>query len=318
MSYTIVDQQDWTEVLLDGEVTQPEVLEILQHLYGRDPLKQRSDLWQLSNESTVPPLSAFGAIAKSVGSMCGRGLHGRRSAIVAANPFHFAQLDMYRFEARDLPFEVGVFQSHGEAAAWLDADPRKSPAPAPTPSQPVSAVAGGSTGAMPAQPPPPSASPVTTREGCCCPPFDPTPWEQGSVITWRDKRFVRDRVRSLFHIPLNFGAVMRRCMARISAASAEPKPMLVLSEGCSPWGGDVYLEVTRDVPGATMATLSGTFLTKVFEGPYHQGRAWVSEMDAFARSRGTPLKKLYTFYTMCPKCAKAYGRNYVVLFAQIG
>jgi hypothetical protein len=29
------------------------------------------------------------------------------------------------------------------------------------------------------------------------------------------------------------------------------------------------------------------------------------------------LKKLYFSYTTCPACAKAYGKNYVVLFAQV-
>jgi hypothetical protein len=29
------------------------------------------------------------------------------------------------------------------------------------------------------------------------------------------------------------------------------------------------------------------------------------------------VQKLYFCYTTCPKCAKAYGKNYVVLFAKI-
>ena len=34
----------------------------------------------------------------------------------------------------------------------------------------------------------------------CCPKFDPEPWEE-KMLTWEGKRFVRDRVRSFFHIP---------------------------------------------------------------------------------------------------------------------
>jgi len=44
------------------------------------------------------------------------------------------------------------------------------------------------------------------------------------------------------------------------------------------WGVDVYIEVTKDVPGAGMATISGTFLSKVFEGPYCNMRKWIEEM----------------------------------------
>ena len=103
----------------------------------------------------------------------------------------------------------------------------------------------------------------------CCPKFNPALWDDKELV-WRDKRFVQDRVRSVLHIPLNFGAVMRRSMALISQAGAEPPDaeMLVLSDENSLWGADVYLSVTKDVPGARMASISGVFLTKVFEGPY--------------------------------------------------
>ncbi len=43
----------------------------------------------------------------------------------------------------------------------------------------------------------------------CCPRFNPGPWDQKEV-TFQDKLFVKDRVHSFFHIPLNFGRVMVR------------------------------------------------------------------------------------------------------------
>ncbi len=91
----------------------------------------------------------------------------------------------------------------------------------------------------------------------------------------------------------------------------------VLSDENSLWGADVYIEVIKDVPGANMTTISGTFLSKVFEGPYRDMRKWIAEMETFVKSRGKSLKKMYFFYTTCPKCAKKYGKNYVVLFAEI-
>ncbi|MCX6002853.1 MAG: hypothetical protein NTX46_00125 [Chloroflexi bacterium] len=66
-----------------------------------------------------------------------------------------------------------------------------------------------------------------------------------------------------------------------------------------------------------MATLSGTYLTKVFEGPYKDIGKWAKTMDDYVKSKGKIIKKLYFSYTTCPKCAKAYGKNYMVLFAQI-
>ena len=150
----------------------------------------------------------------------------------------------------------------------------------------------------------------------CCPRFDPEPWEEKELL-WEDRRFIKDRVRSFLHIPLNFGSVMKRNCAKIDEADAQPDEMIVLSDENSLWGADVYIRVSKDVPGATMATLSGTFLSKVFEGPYSQMSRWIGEMNAFVKEKGKEPKKLYFFYTTCPKCAKKTGKNYVVIFAQV-
>jgi len=91
----------------------------------------------------------------------------------------------------------------------------------------------------------------------------------------------------------------------------------MLTDEKSLWGADLYIDVAKEVPGAQMAMLSGTYLTKVFEGPYKNAGKWAKEMEVYVKSKGRELKKLYFSYTTCPNCARAYGKNYVVLFAQI-
>ncbi len=150
----------------------------------------------------------------------------------------------------------------------------------------------------------------------CCPRFDPVPWDE-TEIHWQGKRFVKDRVRCFLHIPLNFGAVMKRNMTRIEAAGAASDQNVILADDTSLWGADVYIEVTKDVPGAKMATISGRFLSKVFEGPYRNMRTWIGTMKEFVRSRGKEMRRLYVFYTTCPKCAREYGKNYVVVLAEV-
>ena len=157
-----------------------------------------------------------------------------------------------------------------------------------------------------------SASDITE----CCPRFTPDPWDE-KEIEWEDKKFVKDRVKSLFHIPINFGSVMKRNAELIEAADAKPEEMIVRSDENSLWGADVYIGVTKDVPSARMATISGTFLSKVFEGSYRKMKQWIDEMKQYVTSEDKKLKKLYFYYTTCPKCAKKYGKNYVVLLAQI-
>lgn len=156
----------------------------------------------------------------------------------------------------------------------------------------------------------------TGPEGRCCRPFDPEPWRD-KEIRWDRKAFVTDRVRSLFHIPLNFGAVMKRTVALLEAAGARTDPMIILSDDNSLWGADVYVEAAKDVPGAKMASLSGAFLSRVFEGPYGNAGRWVREMKDFVRSKDKEFGRLYFYYTTCPRCAKAYGKNYVVLLARV-
>ena len=150
----------------------------------------------------------------------------------------------------------------------------------------------------------------------CCPRFDPDSWDEKELV-WENKLFVKDRVTSFLHIPLNFGAVMKRNVESIEAANAKPQTMIILSDENSLWGADVYIGVTKDIPGAKTATISGTFLSKVFEGPYRDMRKWIKEMKSFVASKGKKFKKLYFFYTTCPRCAKKYGKNYVAILAEL-
>ena len=156
----------------------------------------------------------------------------------------------------------------------------------------------------------------TIKPTGCCEPFNPEPW-QDKEITWQDKLFVKDHVTSFFHIPLNMGKKIVKNMALIQKAGARAPYQLMLTDEKSLWGADIYIDVAKDVSGAQMAKLSGTFLTKVFEGPYQNAGKWAVEMEEYVKSKGEELKKLYFFYTTCPRCAKAYGKDYVVLFAQI-
>lgn len=150
----------------------------------------------------------------------------------------------------------------------------------------------------------------------CCPPFDPAPWD-GKTIRWKDKLFLHDHVIGFLHVPLNINAVMRKNMARIEQAGALNDTPIMLSDENSLFGSEIYIAVRQPVPGADMIKLSGTFLSKVYEGPFNRIGAWVKDMDAYVKAGKNSLKKLYFFYTMCPSCARHYGKNFVVLMAQI-
>jgi hypothetical protein len=150
----------------------------------------------------------------------------------------------------------------------------------------------------------------------CCEPFDPESWDEKEIV-WQDKLFVKDHVTSFLHISLNMGGKIMKSMALIEKAGAKAPHQLMLTDEKSLWGADIYIDVAKEVPGAQMVKLSGKFLTKVFEGPYSNAGRWAKEMGDYVVSKDKAMKRLYFSYTTCPRCAKAYGKNYVVLFAQI-
>ncbi len=153
------------------------------------------------------------------------------------------------------------------------------------------------------------------KENCCCPRFNPEPWDEKEFV-WENKKCIRDRVTSFLHIPLNFGQVMKRIMKKIEDSNVSHED-IVLSDENSLWGANVFVPVSGDIKDAKMSTISGTFLSKVFEGPYKNMRKWIKEMDAYVIAKGKEEQMRYFYYTTCPKCAKEYGENYVVLLSKI-
>jgi hypothetical protein len=151
----------------------------------------------------------------------------------------------------------------------------------------------------------------------CCPPFHSEEWDNQN-FEFDDKLFVRGTTVNVFHIPLTMGHMMKKCWAAITAAGANsPDEFVLLSHDPSPWKGEHLFSVTKEVPDLPTVRLSGTFRTKVYEGPYKKVPEWCADMEEAVHAEGKSVEKLYWFYTTCPKCAKHYGKNYVVAFAKV-
>jgi hypothetical protein len=158
---------------------------------------------------------------------------------------------------------------------------------------------------------------VTDNPTNCCPRFKPEPWDE-KQLHFDHKPFVKAPTVSAFHVPLNMTSVYTRTWEAIKAAHAENGGFLVLSHDDSAWHAEHLFAVNKDVEGAEMVRLSGDFLMRVFEGPYAHARRWYKEMEEYVAAQGRVLETLYFFYTTCPKCAKVYGKNYVVAVAKVG
>lgn len=150
----------------------------------------------------------------------------------------------------------------------------------------------------------------------CCERFNPKLWDKKTIVL-KDRLFVKARVTSFMHIPLNYGSVMKKVMDKVFAAKAQAKTPLMLSDENSLWGADVFVAVSKEVPELENVKISGIYLSKVYEGEYRNMGVWIKDMNEYVKSKDKTLKKLFFFYTMCPACAKAYGQNYTVLMAEV-
>jgi len=150
----------------------------------------------------------------------------------------------------------------------------------------------------------------------CCPRFDPAPWDD-KTVEWVNKTFIKDKVCTLFYMPLNFGKVIRRLNEKVTSAGANIPGWVCLSDHTSKWNMDIYLAVDRTVPGAENTTLSGTFYSRVYNGPFNDTGKWCKDFESKAKAKGMTIKKWYMWYTTCPKCAKKYGSNYVVIMGKV-
>lgn len=157
---------------------------------------------------------------------------------------------------------------------------------------------------------------VMNKEDVCCPRFDPTSWDE-KTFEWNNKKFIKAQVHTFLHMPLNFGRTIKNLDEQIRNAGATIPDSMALSDHTSKWNMDVYLAVDKEIPSLDNTTVSGKFFSKVYEGPFKDTGKWCTDFEHLAKRKGFQIAKWYMWYTTCPKCAKKYGKNYVVIIAQV-
>jgi len=159
-----------------------------------------------------------------------------------------------------------------------------------------------------------------SKEINCCPVFNPAQWNE-KMFTWENKMFIRGTTLQILHYP--FPGMIRRIMKKLwkQATEAEAEPIqedfLMLTYDLSPWECEFYLAVTRSVSGADNVLLSGTYFTKVFDGPFSMVNQYILEMDILLTQKNMLAKKYYFYQTACPLCDRKYEVNSIVGFAEI-
>jgi len=160
-----------------------------------------------------------------------------------------------------------------------------------------------------------------TLNNKCCPEFHGEKWDE-KEFNWDNRKFIKASVPTIFHIP--FPPMIGRNVTKMTKMAEDSGKLdpdmedtLLLFNDPSPFKSDMYLSVTGDVPGANNAQISGVFMTKVFDGPYNAIPKFIKEMNKYLEAKGKKAKDYYVHYAYCPKCAKKYGHNHMILFAEV-
>lgn len=157
---------------------------------------------------------------------------------------------------------------------------------------------------------------MSKEKGICCPEFNPEPWND-KVLNWEDKKFIRERVRTFYYMPMNYGSVMKRIDKLFNKAGIEVSDQVSLSHHTSKWNMDIYIEADKEIPGADNHILNGKYYCRVYEGKFKDTGKWCKDHEEKAIKKGLRVTKWYMWYTTCPKCAKKYGKNYVAVIGEV-
>ena len=151
--------------------------------------------------------------------------------------------------------------------------------------------------------------------------FETDRWDE-KEFNWENKTFIKETIPTFLHMPFPpmIGKRITKMLTlaeRAEATFSDKKEMLILFADPSPFKSEIYMSVSKEVPSANNVRLSGTFASKVFDGSYNAIPKFIKEMDSHLSKRNKKAKAYYIHYAYCPKCAKKYGKNYMILFAEI-
>lgn len=155
----------------------------------------------------------------------------------------------------------------------------------------------------------------------CCPKFEPNRWDE-KTFNWEEKHFIKESIPTIFHIPFPkaIGNKVTKMMAlaeKWDSLSDDKLEDLLLFNDPTAFKSDMYLSVSENVPSAHNVKISGTFLSKVYDGPYKMVPKFMKHMKEYLRSKDKKVKDYYVHYAYCPNCSKKFKNNYMVLFAEI-
>lgn len=162
---------------------------------------------------------------------------------------------------------------------------------------------------------------MKTQDQPCCPEFDVAKWDKKTFV-WENKLFIMETIPTLFHIPFPPMIGKKTMKMHVMAEKAgvtipDLSDALILFRDPTAFKSEIYYAVTKEVDGANNTAISGTFVARVFDGPYNAIPRFIKEMEQYLKESNKSAQDYYVHYAYCPKCAKKFGHNYMILFARV-
>lgn len=155
----------------------------------------------------------------------------------------------------------------------------------------------------------------------CCPKFDVNEWDRRR-LHWDDKKFVKDSISTFFHFSLPFVTGRRikkiwKTIEKANAVESNRENTLILFRDISAFKTEIYISVAKNVLGMDNVFISGDFISRIFDGKPRQIPKFIEEMNQCLTEIKESAKDYYVHYVYCPKCARKFKHNYLILFAKI-
>jgi hypothetical protein len=151
----------------------------------------------------------------------------------------------------------------------------------------------------------------------CCPIFHPEKWDK-MIYDFSAYSFIKAQSKSFMYVPVNLDKVMTKVQKDIDEAKAAYSDRyLILSQDISAFKCDHYFLVKGPVSKYPSQKVEGRYYCRVQDGDFRNISTWMKDFDEELHQKDRSLKEVFLFYTTCPKCAKVYGHNYVVLLAKV-
>ncbi len=154
-----------------------------------------------------------------------------------------------------------------------------------------------------------------TQEKCCLK-LVKEDWDKKEV-QWKEKPFYKTKYYSLFHIPINFGGVVKEAMEEITSRGLDEEQVMTFSKEDSIFSSTLLLSLRRDAEDLETVKLSGRYISMIFENGYRQTSKWIGKVRRYVEGQGKVAKELLFWYVTCPRCAKKYGKAQTVIFAKV-